>query len=137
MNSNMVKPETFGHFHLVYHFTVPFRFLSPCSILKAVMTLWASTKFRSIGCLEVWNLFLLISTSFKFNVVLLILRGHSYIEFSHILVKMMLSCRPTNPVPLTSKCWIANNQCLQLQISNYCKKCNEAFFFFSDKGMNK
>ena len=23
MNSNMVKPEKFGHLHLVYHFTVP------------------------------------------------------------------------------------------------------------------
>ena len=23
MNSDMVKPETFGHLHLVYHFTVP------------------------------------------------------------------------------------------------------------------
>ena len=23
MNSNMVKPEIFGHLHLVYHFTVP------------------------------------------------------------------------------------------------------------------
>ena len=27
MNSNMVKPETFGHVHLVYHFTIP---LSHC-----------------------------------------------------------------------------------------------------------
>ena len=25
MNSNMVKPEKFGHFYLVYHFTVPLR----------------------------------------------------------------------------------------------------------------
>ena len=25
MNSNMVKPEKFGHLHLVYHFTVPLR----------------------------------------------------------------------------------------------------------------
>ena len=23
MNSDMVKPERFGHLHLVYHFTVP------------------------------------------------------------------------------------------------------------------
>ena len=23
MNSNMVKPEKFGHLHLVYHFTIP------------------------------------------------------------------------------------------------------------------
>ena len=23
MNSNMVKPEKFGHLHLVYYFTVP------------------------------------------------------------------------------------------------------------------
>ena len=23
MNSDMVKPEKFGHFHLVYHFTLP------------------------------------------------------------------------------------------------------------------
>ena len=23
MNSDMVKPEKFGHLHLVYHFTVP------------------------------------------------------------------------------------------------------------------
>ena len=25
MNSDMVKPEKFGHLHLVYHFTVPSR----------------------------------------------------------------------------------------------------------------
>ena len=25
MNSDMVKPENFGHLHLVYHFTVPLR----------------------------------------------------------------------------------------------------------------
>ena len=25
MNSNMVKPETFGHLHLVYHFTIPLK----------------------------------------------------------------------------------------------------------------
>ena len=25
MNSNMVKPEKFGHLHLVYHFTVPLK----------------------------------------------------------------------------------------------------------------
>ena len=24
MNSNLVKPEKFGHLHLVYHFTIPF-----------------------------------------------------------------------------------------------------------------
>ena len=23
MNSNMIKPEKFGHLHLVYHFTIP------------------------------------------------------------------------------------------------------------------
>ena len=23
MNSNMAKPEKFGHLHLVYHFTIP------------------------------------------------------------------------------------------------------------------
>ena len=28
MNSDMVKPEKFGHLHLVYHFTVP---LSVCN----------------------------------------------------------------------------------------------------------
>ena len=28
MNSDMVKPEKFGHLHLVYHFTVPLRTLS-------------------------------------------------------------------------------------------------------------
>ena len=26
MNSDMVKPEKFGHLHLVYHFTVPLKF---------------------------------------------------------------------------------------------------------------
>ena len=31
MNSNMVKPEKFGHLHLVYHFTVP---------LNDIMQLW-------------------------------------------------------------------------------------------------
>ena len=25
MNSNMVKPEKFGHLHLVYHFTIPLK----------------------------------------------------------------------------------------------------------------
>ena len=25
MNSDMVKPEKFGHLHLVYHFTVPLK----------------------------------------------------------------------------------------------------------------
>ena len=25
MNSNMVKPGKFGHFHLVYHFTIPLK----------------------------------------------------------------------------------------------------------------
>ena len=25
MNSNTVKPEKFGHLHLVYHFTVPLK----------------------------------------------------------------------------------------------------------------
>ena len=25
MNSDMAKPEKFGHLHLVYHFTVPLR----------------------------------------------------------------------------------------------------------------
>ena len=25
MNSDMVRPEKFGHLHLVYHFTVPLR----------------------------------------------------------------------------------------------------------------
>ena len=25
MNSNMAKPEKFGHLHLVYHFTVPLK----------------------------------------------------------------------------------------------------------------
>ena len=25
MNSNMVKPEDFGHLHLVYDFTIPLR----------------------------------------------------------------------------------------------------------------
>ena len=24
MNSNLVKPEKFGHLHLVYHFAIPF-----------------------------------------------------------------------------------------------------------------
>ena len=28
MNSNMVKPEKFGHLHLVYHFTVPLKVMS-------------------------------------------------------------------------------------------------------------
>ena len=27
MNSNMVKPEKFGHLHVVYHFTIPLRSL--------------------------------------------------------------------------------------------------------------
>ena len=27
MNSSMVKPEKFGHLHLVYHFTVPLNIL--------------------------------------------------------------------------------------------------------------
>ena len=25
MNSNMVKPEKFGHLHLFYHFTIPLK----------------------------------------------------------------------------------------------------------------
>ena len=33
MNSNMVKPEKFGHLHLVYHFAVPLTFLfSVCDV---------------------------------------------------------------------------------------------------------
>ena len=28
MNSDMVKPEKFDHFHLVYHFTGPLRMLN-------------------------------------------------------------------------------------------------------------
>ena len=28
MNSDMVKPEKFGHLDLVYHFTVPLMFLN-------------------------------------------------------------------------------------------------------------
>ena len=27
MNSDMIKPKTFGHLHLVYHFTVPLKAL--------------------------------------------------------------------------------------------------------------
>ena len=30
MNSNMVKPETFDHLHLVYHFTVPLNTFWAC-----------------------------------------------------------------------------------------------------------
>ena len=34
MNSDMVKPEKFGHLHLVYHFTVPLILLNHNQDLK-------------------------------------------------------------------------------------------------------
>ena len=37
MNSNIVKPEKFGHLHLVYHFTIPLRPFINMFILKSVM----------------------------------------------------------------------------------------------------
>ena len=33
MNSDMVKPEKFGHLHLVYHFTVPLSFREQSSFM--------------------------------------------------------------------------------------------------------
>ena len=43
MNSNIVKPEKFGHLHLVYHFTVPLRIAN-----KAYVFAFASYKFAVI-----------------------------------------------------------------------------------------
>ena len=34
MNSNMVKPEKFGHLHIAYHFTVPLREYSRIKEIK-------------------------------------------------------------------------------------------------------
>ena len=48
MNSDMVKPETFGDLHLVYHFTVPLRGSQDIKVtklcLKQTVTLLLSSS---------------------------------------------------------------------------------------------
>ena len=54
MNSNMVKPEKFGHLHLVYHFTIPLRFLKvyPINNLLLAQIIYAYNHIRkSVKCL--------------------------------------------------------------------------------------
>ena len=45
MNSDMIKPITFGHLHLVYHFTVP---------LRGVPSL-ITIKEKNFGTLSEWS----------------------------------------------------------------------------------
>ena len=47
MNSNLVKPENFGHLHLVYHFTIP---LSTASLTNGV-TSYALSASSTKNCL--------------------------------------------------------------------------------------
>ena len=39
MNTNMVKPEKFGHLHLVYHLTVPLKYFFASWRIKFAMIL--------------------------------------------------------------------------------------------------
>ena len=53
MNSNMVKPEKYGHFHLVYHFTVPLKCVicfikSPLNMMKNAFYLKSSFRSQDI-----------------------------------------------------------------------------------------
>ena len=46
MNSDMVKPEKFGHLHLVYHFTVPLKYVwTFCNIMHERVNLFYATVF--------------------------------------------------------------------------------------------
>ena len=56
MNSNMVKPETFDHLHLVYDFTVPLRIYS-VNVTKSAV--FPQRKFHFFVQCKVNNLFLL------------------------------------------------------------------------------
>ena len=42
MNSNIVKPEKFGHLHLVYHFTVPLNKYFVLILTFTLIQIWAS-----------------------------------------------------------------------------------------------
>ena len=55
MNLNMVKPEQFDHFHLVYHFTVS---LNTILYFLLLMNTW---KFHLLICQRVgpvWSIFI-------------------------------------------------------------------------------
>ena len=46
MNSNMVKPEKFGHLHLVYHLTVPSKSVMTKVLNSARKILCKAMKFK-------------------------------------------------------------------------------------------
>ena len=50
MNSDMVKPEKFGHLHLVYHFTVP---LSKLPKKKYIQMKYKNRKKKRKGTLSI------------------------------------------------------------------------------------
>ena len=47
MNSNTVKPEKFYHLYLVYHFTVPIRYLLQCYVLETSQELLGSLTINT------------------------------------------------------------------------------------------
>ena len=53
MNSNIVKPEKFGHLHLVYHFTIPLRSFINMFILKSVM-IKDDTRVYGLSLLKIY-----------------------------------------------------------------------------------
>ena len=56
MKSNMVKPEKFVHFHLVYHFTIPLSRLLQKKKIPPIPPLFVNGKFVSDFCQKA-NLF--------------------------------------------------------------------------------
>ena len=67
MNSDMVKPEKFGHLHLVYHFTVPLKrseVVSFADIIKIAIILVKPTFKDSIILKRIKKMYLNITFIF-------------------------------------------------------------------------
>ena len=58
MNSNMVKPEQFGHLPLVYHFTIPLMFKYNLSYTMNIKLRWTDSFAFNIFCLAMLYLFI-------------------------------------------------------------------------------
>ena len=50
LNSNMVKPEKLDHLHLVYHFTVPLKFIKGCMISQEDQRFLTVGLYREYIC---------------------------------------------------------------------------------------
>ena len=97
MNSDMVKPEKFGHLHLVYHFTVPLTNIFRLNIILHHMTV-GYQKIKRILQKQNYHLWILRINIYKIIKTLDINKAHGHEE---VFIRMLKQCDKRIVKPLS------------------------------------